>query len=305
MRVAAFVGAVLFAAPAFADPTVSEAELSTARALFEEGIAREDAKDWNGALDRFKRVAEIRVTAPVLYNMALCYERLGKTATADGYYARTLEKGGAADLIKQATARRAALKTQIPEVTFEGPSDLALSLDGATVSSGTPTPIDPGKHELVARKGTDSAKKTFEAPARNEKMTVAVPIPVAPPPKVEPPSPVEEERHFPALAFVSGGVALAGLGVGIYGALARSSTISELDQACNSDRSTCPDTPDNRDKADKISTLTTVANVGFIVAAAATVLTAGIVYFGFIRKPAKTANAKAGGIPPLLDPIRF
>lgn len=307
LRVAAFVGAVLVAAPAWADPTVSEAELSTARALFEEGIAREDAKDWNGALERFKRVSEIRVTAQVLYNMALCYERLGKTATADGFYARTLEKGGPPDLIKQATARRNALKTQIPEATFDGPSDLALTLDGTAVSVGTATPIDPGKHELVARKGTDSARKTFEAPATNAKITIAVPIPIAPPPPPPKTEAPPEERHFPALALVTGGVALAGLGVGIYGALARSSTIDDLDSVCGERRDQCPgDGPnDAHSDVDKVKTLTTVANVGFIVAAAATVLTAGIVYFGFIRKPASKSATTAGGIPPLLGPIRF
>jgi hypothetical protein len=289
----------LVAAPAFAaEPTVSEAELATARALFEEGLAREDAKDWNGALERFKRVAEIRVTAQVLYNMALCYERLGKTASADTFYARVIEKGGAPDLVKLATARRSELKKQIPEVVFEAPPELTLTLDGDAATAGTAIAIDPGKHEVVAHKGLDSARKTFDAPATNAKITIAVPVPVSAPPPPPPP----EERHFPVLAIVTGGLALAGAGVGIYGALARSSTMGDLDKVCGAARDQCPDDAATHDDVDKVKTLTTVTNIGFAVAIVATVVTAGIVYFGFLRsKP----SPNAGGIPPLLGPIRF
>lgn len=287
------LGAVLMTAPAWADPSVSEAELATARALFEEGLAREDAKDWNGALERFKRVAEIRVTAQVLYNMALCYERLGKIATADAFYGRVIEKSGAPDLVKLATQRRADLKNKVPEITFEAPPDLTLSLDGNAVIAGNTMPIDPGKHEIIANRGPDSTRKTFEVTTGKLTITVPVPAPAAPPPPPPPP-----ERHVPVLAFVTGGVAVAGLGVGIYGAVARAGTIGDLDNLCGAARS-CPD--EARDDVDTLKTQTLLVNVGFGVAVVATLVTAGIVYFGYLRKPATSA----GGISPLLGPIRF
>jgi hypothetical protein len=296
LRASLLLGIVLVATPAWAEPTVSEAELATARALFEEGLAREDAKDYTGALERFKRVAEIRVTAQVLYNMALCYERLGKTATADTFYGRVIEKGGAPDLVKLATHRRAELKNKVPEITLEAPLELALTLDGSSVTAGTPIAIDPGPHEVVARRGADTARKTFEV--TSGKITIAVPAP-APEPTPPPPPPPSRERRFPALAFVTGGVALAGAGVGIFGAVSRASTIGDLDAACGSGRDQCPESA--HDDLDTLKTQTLLANVGFSVAIVATLVTAGIVYFGYVRKPATSA----GGIPPLLGPIRF
>lgn len=294
-------GILLASTPAWADPTVSEAELATARALFEEGLAREDAKDWNGALERFKRVAEIRVTAQVLYNMALCYERLGKIASADSFYSRVIEKGGAPDLVKLATARRADLKNKVPEITLEAPADLTLTLDGNTATAGTAIAIDPGKHEVVAHRGTDSARKTFEV--TTGKLTITVPVPTAATVAPPPPPPPPPERHIPVLAFVTGGLALAGAGVGVVGLIGRSSTMSDLDTLCGSTRE-CPDNSTAHDDVDKLKTQTLLVNVGFGVAIVATLATAAIVYFGYVRKTPST-SAVAGGIPPLLGPIRF
>lgn len=288
---------LLVSVPAWADPTVPEAELATARALFEEGLAREDAKDWSGALERFKRVAEIRVTAQVLYNMALCYERLNKLASADTFYGRVIEKGGAPDLVKLATQRRAELKGKIPEITLEAPAELALTLDGSSATAGTAMAVDPGVHEVVARRGSETARKTFEV--TGGKVTITVPVPKEKPSIAAPPPP-PPERHVPVLAFVTGGVALAGAGVGIYGAAARSSTIGDLDALCGPSRA-CPDSAAAHDGVDKVKTQTMVANVGFGVAIVATLATAAIVYFGYVRKP----TASAHGIPPLLGPMRF
>ena len=176
-RIAAFaLAAVAWCVPAFADGDVSQAELATARALFEEGVTREDAKDWNGALERFKRVADIRVTPQVLYNMGLCYERLDKTMTADVYYARA-EKGNAPDLAKLATARRADLKSKIPSVVLDGPTDLTFTLDGKTAPLGTPLPLDPGKHELVTHRGAQTGTKSFEL--TTTRLNVTLPDPAS------------------------------------------------------------------------------------------------------------------------------
>lgn len=295
---AILLGVVLTATPAWADPNVSEAELATARALFEEGLAREDAKDWSGALERFKRVAEIRDTAQVLYNMALCYERLGKLASADAFYGRAIEKGGAPDVVKLAAQRRAALKDKIPEITLDAPSDLTLTLDGDPVTAGSAIAIDPGKHEVVANRGVDAARKTFEI--TTGKITITVPVPAAAAtssPSPSPPPP--QERHFPILAAVTGGIALGAAVAGISAAVSRASTIDDLDQACAPDRAHCPESA--RADVDHLGRTTLIANLGFGVAIVATLVTAGVVYFGYVRKP----SGSAGGISPLLGPIRF
>ncbi|MBX3229030.1 MAG: hypothetical protein KIT84_01730 [Labilithrix sp.] len=275
------VAAIVSAASiARADPSLDAAELATARALFEEGVAREDAKDWKGALERFKRVAEIRVTPQVLYNMALCYERLGMTSSADVHYAR-VEKGNAPDLAKLATARRKELASKIPEVVLEGAGDLRVTLDGSPATLGVAVAIDPGPHEIVAQRGKDSARTTFEAPAASGKITIAVPEPAAPPPPAPPLPPPPPAKTFPVLAYVTGGLAVASAGVGVFGVLSRASAIDDLDAACGPARDRCPSSL--RGTADRAETMSLVANISFTAAIAAALATAGIVYFGYVR----------------------
>lgn len=272
------------------EPNLAEAELATARALFDEGVAREDAKDWTGALERFKRVAEIRVTPQVLYNMALCYERLGKTATADSHYARVIDKGGAPELVKLAKARREELKTKIPEVVLDA-SDrtLTVTLDGAPATLGAAVAIDPGRHEVVSKRGADMAKKSFEAPTASGKLTITVPIPIAPvAPTAPPPPPLPPPRTFPPLAYVTGGLTIAAAGVGVYGVIARGSTVSDLDKVCGPNRDHCPASA--RSDVEKVGTTTTIANIGLVVAIAAALVTVGVVYLGYVR-PKPTASA--------------
>jgi hypothetical protein len=299
----AIVAVALACAPAAraADPkdaNLAEAELGTARALFQEGVAREDAKDWAGALERFKRVAEIRVNAAVLYNIALCYERLNKLASADAHYAKVIEKGGAPDLVKLATARRADLKNKIPEILLDGPSDLSVTLDGASATLGTGIAIDAGAHELVSHRGTDSAKKTFEV--TTGKLTVAVPVPAEPVTAAPPP---REDWNPPIAAYVGAGLVAVSVGTVVFGAVSRSSAINALDPVCGAARDHCPDNPPTHHNIDQAKTMSAVVDVGLGVAIVATVVTAGIIYFSFTGS--KKAAPSAVGIPPLRTSIAF
>lgn len=288
MRVWAGIAAVVvatWASPALADGDVSQAELATARALFEEGVTREDAKDWAGALERFKRVAEIRVTPQVSYNMARCYEQLGKTLTADGYYAK-VEKGDARDLAKLAAAKRKELAGKIPSVILSGPADVTIALDGNAASLGTPIPLDPGSHELVTHRGAQSAKKLFELSTAKTNVTLPDPPPPAPPPP--PPPPPEGPSLVPPI--LAGAVAVVGVGVGVLALVSRAGTESDLDKVCGTARDRCPNDATTHDDVDKTHTLTTVANIGFAVAIAGALAAAGILVYDATRSPV-TATA--------------
>jgi hypothetical protein len=287
---------------AHADRTPAEAELATARALFEEGLAREDAKDWPGALARFRRVAEIRVTPQVLYNIALCLDRLAKLASADQAYAR-VEKAGdesseasVRELARLATARRKELRASIPEVTLDAPAapDLVVTIDGAAVAPSSmhaPFAIDPGTHELVARREGAEARRSFTTlPGSHAVVVVPVPVDTAP-------APEDSSHRVPAAAWISGGIGVVGIGAGVFALFSRSSAESELDGVCGPNRDACPE--NKRSVADRAVTMTTVANVSFVVAGVAAATTATIVYFAW--KPAGRSTAlvvapHAGGL---------
>jgi hypothetical protein len=294
---------------AHADRTPAEAELATARALFEEGLAREDAKDWRGALARFRRVAEIRVTPQVLYNIALCLDRIGKLASADQAYAR-VEKAGdesnepsVRELARLATARRKELRATIPEVTLDASAvpagaELVVTIDGAAVPASSmhaPFAIDPGAHELVARRDGAEARRSFTTQPGSHAVVV-VPVPVAV--DATPPATAEDTGgHVPAGAWITGGVGVVAIGAGVFALLSRSSAESELDAVCGPNRDACPES--KRSVADRAVTMTTVANVSFVVAGVAAVSTAAIVYFAW--KPAGRSTAlviapQAGGV---------
>jgi len=295
----ALLGGATFA---HADRTPAEAELATARALFEEGLAREDAKDFPGALARFRRVAEIRVTPQVLYNIALCLDRIGKLASADQAYAR-VEKAGdessepsVRELARLATARRKELRASIPDVTLDAPAlpagpDLVVTLDGTTVppsSMHAPFAIDPGVHELVARREGAEARRTFTtAPGSHAVVVVPVPVAAGAADATPPSSDQDSGAHVPVAAWISGGVGVVAIGTGVFALLSRSSAESELDAVCGPNRDTCPES--KRSVADRAVSMTTVANVSFVVAGVAAVTTAAIVYFAWKPTPRSTA----------------
>lgn len=277
---------------AIADPTPQEAELATARALFEEGLAREDAKDWAGALERFKRVAQIRVTPQVLYNLALCYEHVGKLALAEQNYLKVAKDGESSadpavkEVARLATARRKEIARRIPEVVFDAPSvpDLAVTLDGEAIplrDLPQPRRVDPGSHELVVTRHRGEARRKFDTPAGSGRSSIAIPIPEDVP-DAEGPS----LKTVPLAAWMTGGAAVVSFGVALGASLSRSSAIDELDDACGPNRDQCPE--DKRPVADRVETMTAVTNVALGVGVAATVATGAILYFTW-KPPSKTA----------------
>jgi len=280
---------------AHADPSTAEAELTTARALFEEGLAREDARDWAGALERFRRVTEIRQTPQVIYNIALCLEHLGKVASADKQYARTEKaaegssEGSVHEIARLATARRSAIRPTIPEITLDAPAsetaNLKVVLDGSPVPSQSlrsSFAIDPGKHEVVVTRRGNDARRSFNVDL-GAHAVIALPLPIdTPPPKDES---TTVNHSVPISAWITGGVGVVAIGVGVFAVISRSSAMSDLDKACVPNRDACPES--KRSEVDRVTTMTTLANISFITAGIAAIATGAIMYFTW--KPTKQA----------------
>src|SRR5579862_1950427 len=69
------------ARPAAAEPS-SRTDLTAARDLFVAAESDEDAGRWAEALEKLRRVAQVKATAGVRYHVALCQEHLGHLAGA-------------------------------------------------------------------------------------------------------------------------------------------------------------------------------------------------------------------------------
>ncbi|HEY8076878.1 MAG TPA: hypothetical protein VIF62_22280 [Labilithrix sp.] len=140
------------------------------------------------------------------FNLADCEEHVGHIATA---WAGFLEVAGKARAAKQpdrekiARQRAQALEPRLPKLVIDvepnAPAGLEVKRDGVTVGSaawGTPIPVDPGQHTIVAdapgRIQFETRVQSTEAKTSHVTITLAA-APVAPPavatPAPAPPSP--------------------------------------------------------------------------------------------------------------------
>jgi len=258
----------------------TELELRAARQLFADAEKDEDAGRWSEALEKLRRVYEVKPTPGVRSHVALCEEHLGQLARAlDDYKAAETQAGAdhARDVLRFVGRRLADLEPRVPRLTIrlEPPvPDATVTLDGAALSPsllGVPIPVEPGEHTIEATaKGHPAVRRALAMRERDmSSVDVSLGEPPAAPPAPEPPAaapPVpaatarspaplasaatpepaapEAARSPRAAAWIStgGAVALAGGGVAAY-LLAGSAHTSAVQQ-CARTVSTSPDACD-------------------------------------------------------------
>jgi hypothetical protein len=170
--------ALLFAAVAAAEEPalpVDDASRVAARTLGETGIELFRKGDYEGALIRFDR-AEALVRMPTLgVRAARCLEKLGRLVEASERYlsttALTIDPGlppayqdAQRKAQEEAAAERAALLPRIPTLVITTGGDVtdSVTLDGRLLPAaalGVKRPVDPGKHVIVARRGSREATR--------------------------------------------------------------------------------------------------------------------------------------------------
>jgi len=91
------------------------AKREQARQFFEAGKRFYEMQNWRAAIDQFKQAAQL-IPSPILdYNIALCYEKLGKPRTAIKFYKRYLQGMPKADNRSEVEAKIAALEKQVAQ----------------------------------------------------------------------------------------------------------------------------------------------------------------------------------------------
>lgn len=236
------------------DAVAAEAAFAEGRALMQKGRFEE-------ACPKLEASQSLDPALGTLLNLADCYEKIGKTASAWVRYreaaALALER---ASKEREAIAREraAALEPRLCRLVVkvgEQPADLVVTRDGATVSRaafGIPVPVDPGTHRVEARASGMAPFSTdvdVRPPAGGgtcgvvtvnvsgageggapEAKPVFKPIDLTPDPVA--PSAPSRWGAMHTLAVVSAGLGVVGLGVGSAFGLSASGTKSDADAKC-------------------------------------------------------------------------
>lgn len=139
----------------------SGAEKAMAEQLFETGRTLTKKGKHAEACPKFEASFALEPALGTQLNLARCYERLGKLASAWGHYREAAGRAKQAGQLQRERAARsfaAALEPRLPRLVIRVPDSsavngLEVSRDGAAVSRAlfdTEIYVDPGEHEVAA-----------------------------------------------------------------------------------------------------------------------------------------------------------
>jgi hypothetical protein len=231
----------------------SDDDLAAARRLFADAVADQDAKRFDTALEKFRRIDAVKDTANVRYRIASCLEALGKRADALANYqaAERLGAGehGATEVVRAASARASDIDRVLPRLVVvlpaDAPAGTQVRVDDSPVDPGgmhDGLVLDPGLHTITATATGDAPFRTGVTLPEGGRVSIAVTLerlPPSPPepstgpaPPPPPPPALGESGGAPAsawVAFAVGGVLAAGA---ITSFALRASNLATLNRDC-------------------------------------------------------------------------
>jgi serine/threonine-protein kinase len=183
--------------PASAQLAPSGNDRVAAEALFDEGRNLVAAGKLAEACPKFADSQRLDPSPSTLLNLASCWEKLGRTATAWVTYKEAASAShalGRADYVATAQRHADALAPKLARITVEVPhpvEGLELRRDGMVVSSvecGQAIPVDPGTHTIQARAPGHAEWSVATVALEGSLVTVTVPALEALPAAAQPPS---------------------------------------------------------------------------------------------------------------------
>jgi tetratricopeptide (TPR) repeat protein len=197
----AFV-AILWLCPALAAAQSASDTNTHADKLFKDGLNQRNAGDVDHACPMFEDSLKLLDRPNVRLNLADCYERQGRTASARDEFLRAAQQAdarGNADRAAYARKRAKALEPKLAKLAKLAISvppasrlpGLAVQRDGVAVPSkefGRPLPVDPGSHTVEASApGYQTWSTQVDVTKPGEAVPVQVPRLTPMPAKDEPP----------------------------------------------------------------------------------------------------------------------
>jgi hypothetical protein len=308
------VGLGVCAAPAVT--LGAEGNKAAAEALFNEGRSLMAAGRYADAIGKLKASQDLDPGLGTLLNLAECYERVGKSATAWAQYkeiASLARQSGSKEREDLAEQKSKALEPKLSKLSINLHPDadgsaLTISRDGTTMSAaelGVAIPVDPGKHEVtVTAPGKEKWSTSVDVGEGGQTETVEIPLLAdsgngsgngtvgasaaggATAPTVDESNDGSTQR---VLGIVAGGIGLVGVGVGTFFGLQASSNWSDAKKECASYPYGC--SAKGISLKDDAASQATLSTVGFIVGGVG--LAAGAVLF-FTAGSGKTETVAVG-----------
>jgi hypothetical protein len=232
-------------------PSAAPSGKVVAEALFEEGRKLVADGKYSDACPKFADSQRLDPSASTLLNLASCYEKLGRSATAWATYkeaASVANAAGRAEYVAAAQRHADALTARLSRLTITVAGSLEgirVERDGVAIDSaewGTPIPVDPGEHTVSASApGHQSWASTVDMTQGSTQVTIAVPPleplpgePSSPPPPLAPaaveapsapgapgapstPGAARSREGSSTSGVAVGGWVIAGLGVAVAG----------------------------------------------------------------------------------------
>lgn len=294
MRVAISLMVLAIAAPAAAQ------DKAAAIRAFEEGRALMAEGRYADACPKLETSYRLDAATGTLLNLADCYEKLGKTASAWAAFREAAERAGNQQRdARQAEARRraAALEPRLIHLTVVAAgTSLTARRDGVDITDllGVEVPIDPGAHTVEATApGRLPWRRRVELTGEGAHHTVEIPElePAPEPPEPKPaPTPSVEPTSAPTTMTVDRGprrrrLILAGLiggaGVLTLGSAATLGTVARM-RWSDAEKLGCIDgrcpTRAGFDEASRARSLAVSADIA-AAAGVAAVLTGALLYY--------------------------
>lgn len=315
-RVGSLLGITVFLVAQFGSAQTKSANSATAEALFKQGRELMKAGKYAPACSKFEASQQLEPGLGTLLNLAECYEKSDRTASAWAEYRKAIPLARAAGSKARqdlATERAQRLEERLSTLTIRAVGDqapgsrLEVRRDGVAVQSaelGSAIPVDPGDHLIEASApGRQPWSSTIHVGPNADKVSVEIPqlasdAVVAPGPPAPPlvsaatttSPPASDQPPLDGSAqrvtgVVLGGAGVVGIGLGTFFGLRAFSKWDEVKGACADYPYECgPESAERRSSASSAGTASTVA---FIAGGA--LLATGMVLY--VTAPSKKTRA--------------
>jgi hypothetical protein len=219
---------------------------SSAEQLFQEARALVEKGDYAAACPKLEASQQLDPAVGTQFNLADCYEHVGRTATAYALFeevARIARAAGKFERERSAKERAVALQPKLARIHLDVKATapgLELRIDDVLVAKSAwsePFPIDPGAHRIAASAPAHASWESTIAVEEGRLVEEVVPelvdtsVHVAPAPLVIA-SPSSTQK---TVALVAGGIGIAGIAVGAIAGFVAVSKRSSAQSECPSD----------------------------------------------------------------------
>jgi hypothetical protein len=295
----------------------SSSAIVAAEALFGQGRDLMAQGKFAEACPKFADSQKLDPKSSTLLNLANCYEKAGRTATAWATYreaAGLAKQEGQTEYVATAVKRAEALYPKLSKMVVKvaNPADgIEIRRDGVIVTPsewGTAIPADPGVHVIEASAPKkESWKGTVEVPGGGGMGTIDVPTlkavkeapPPPPPPKTKLPQPDNDPKSSGAwrtVGWIVGGLGVVSAGVATGFVLAGKKKFDDSLGFCSTKTVCSQQGVDLRDQARSDGN---VATALYVVGGAAIVTGAALILFN----PPNPESPKMG--PTTVMTVRF